>query len=123
MSKRSWISLVVVLAAAAALGLFALVSSQTPAVAAKAAGTWREVGVARPQTMTVRRVAVGRYAVRYPALKGAAPWIATLEDGHLTVWGENAISDRRYQIAYDKAHDQLVVTRNGVQTWFRRATR
>lgn len=121
MKIRTWILLAVAVLVAVAVVL-AVASGRTPAIASKAVGTWREVSVSHPQTMTVKKTAVDRYAVRYPAVRGAAPWIATLQDDHLTVWGENAISDPRYEITYDQAHDQLVVIRDGVTTRLQRTS-
>ena len=114
MRTRTLIVLLIGLAALSAAAL-ALVRAQQgpPAVASRAIGSWTEIGTTPPRHMTIAKTGPDHYAVRYPAGAGAAPWVATLVGDHIQVWGENAISDPRYQIRYDDARDQLIVERNG----------
>ena len=113
MRRRTLVLILVGLAVLAAVAVV-LVRAQhgPPAIASKAVGSWIEADRSHPKHMTIVKTGVDDYAVRDPAVAGATPWIATLEGGHIQVWGENAISDPRYQIHYDDAHDQLVVNRD-----------
>ncbi len=113
-SKRLIVGAVVLALVGASAGLVLPHVLAAPAIKTNAVGTCREVGVKYPMTMVITRAKAydSHYDVlyrRYAFHVGPA----TLKGDKIDVWGENAISDVMYVLAYDAKRDQLVTTLPG----------
>jgi hypothetical protein len=90
--------------------------AHSSAIQTKAVGVWQETDSPQAYKLTIRLdpSATGRvwYTVTYPR-SFLVPFPASLDGDHLNIWGENAISDLKWVVTYDKKADRLTVSRPG----------